>query len=149
MFSQLLTVLAMAAGLAAAQPSDADRRALVDLATATDVHWDAKDASAMAALFTEDASLKVGAEVQEGRQTIQAFYERGFQARTGVERHISTLTRIEMVAPAVAFTDASVRIDRQQADGSWATVRTFANTAVAVKIDGRWRLRSARAQRLP
>jgi uncharacterized protein (TIGR02246 family) len=151
MLTQFLTALALAANLSAPQPSEADRRALVDLATATDVHWDAKDAPAMASLFTDDATLKVGADspVVEGRRALEAFYARGFQARSRVERHITALTRIEMITPTVAFTDARVRIDQQQADGSWTTVRSFANTAVAVKADGRWRLRSARAQRVP
>ena len=151
MLIQVLTTLAFAASLATAEPDAADRQALVDLAVATDVHWDARDAKGMAALFTEDATLRVGAEgpVQRGRPALEAFYARGFAARAQVERHVTELTHIEMVSPTVAFTDARVRIERQGPNGGWTTVRTFSNTAVAVKIDGRWLLRSARAQQVP
>lgn len=140
-------------GIAQAKPalalpvSDADRKALERLAAANDAAWNAKDVTTMAGQYATDGSVRVSpqAPVINGRSAITKFFGEAFGRRQGVHRHITTLDHVEQIAPNEALADASVRVERQDADGSWSLVRTFRNVSLVVREGGSWKLHSVRA----
>lgn len=131
----------------AAPPSDEDRRALEQLAADNDAAWGAKDVATISGQYVEAGSVRVSpqAPVIVGREPVIGFFAQTFARRQGVHRHITTLDHIELIAPDMALADASVRVERQEADGGWALVRTFRNVTLAVREAGKWKLRSVRA----
>ncbi|HEV2567451.1 SgcJ/EcaC family oxidoreductase [Sphingomonas sp.] len=145
----LLLALCAAPALAEA-PSVTDRAALAALADAADAAWNEKDAGRVAAAYTADGSLRMsGGAVVEGQDAIRATFESNFAARQGTMRHITQVDRVELIEPDLAFTDAGVRVEQQQPDGSWKLMRTFRNVSVAKREGGAWRLKSVRAFLVP
>ena len=80
-----------------------------------------------------------------GREPVTKFFDGAFARREGTHRHITALDNIELVTPDMALADAGVRVERQEADGSWTLVRTFRSISLAVREGGSWKLRSVRA----
>lgn len=131
--------------LAAPAPS-ADRAALQALAAATDAAWDNRDVQAMMRTFAADGTLRLSgmpAPVQ-GSAALRAFFTQGFAARAGELRHVTSIDHVELAGPHVAVADGHVAIQRRSAAGAWETVRTFANTTIAVREDGVWKLSAVR-----
>jgi uncharacterized protein (TIGR02246 family) len=131
----------------AAPPSDEDCRALQQLAAENDAAWGAKDASTMSSQYTADGTVRVSPQspVISGRKNVTEFFAQAFARRQGTHRHITSLDNIELIGPDTALADASVRVERQEADGSWMLVRTFRNISLAKREAGQWKLRSVRA----
>jgi ketosteroid isomerase-like protein len=133
-------------GQAQAQTA-ADRQALEQLASANDTAWGAKDVATMASQYVANGSVRVSpqAPVIAGRGPVSDFFKQAFDRRPGVHRHITKLDHIDWITPDMALADASVRVERQEPDGSWSLVRTFRNITLSVREDDRWKLRSVRA----
>ena len=131
----------------AAPVGDGDRVALERLAADNDAAWGAKDVATMSGQYTSDGTVRVSPQspVIAGKASVSQFFAQAFARRQGVHRHITSLDHIEMIAPDMALADASVRVERQEQDGSWSLVRTFRNLTVAVREAGSWKLRSVRA----
>lgn len=142
-----ITWLGAASAALAAAPSPADDTALRQLGAAADSAWDAKDAARMATYYAADASLWVGGAgaEQQGRENVQAYFQRAFAGRTGDLRHVSEIRALQLISPDTAFTDVLVRVEERQADGSWKTVRRFNNVSLAAREAGAWKLRVVRA----
>jgi uncharacterized protein (TIGR02246 family) len=147
----LLLALALFAGPALAEPaSPADMAALQALANAADSAWNEKNAARMAEAYAEDGTLRMsGGAVLEGRAAIRTTFDRNFAARQGTMRHVTAVDRAELIAPDLAFTDAGVRVEQQQPDGSWTLMRSFRNVSVARREGGTWKLQSVRAFLVP
>lgn len=133
-------------GQAQAQTA-ADRQALEQLASANDAAWGAKDVATMASQYVANGSVRVSpqAPVIAGRDPVSDFFKQAFDRRQGVHRHITKLDHIDWITSDMALADASVRVERQEPDGSWSLVRTFRNITLSVREDKQWKLRSVRA----
>lgn len=131
----------------AAPVGESDRNALERLAAANDAAWGAKDTATMSGQYTENGTVRVSphAPVISGRANVSEFFAQAFARREGVHRHITSLDNIELIGPDIALADASVRVERQQPNGSWDLVRTFRNISLVVREGGQWKLRSVRA----
>lgn len=131
----------------ATQPSEGDRHALERLAAENDAAWGAKDVAIISGQYATEGTVRVSPQspVITGRSTVTGFFKNAFDRRQGTHRHITKLDHIELVAPDLALADGDVRVERQEADGSWRLVRTFRSVTLAVRQDGGWKLRSVRA----
>lgn len=140
----LAALMSFTAALAA-PPSDSDRRQLEDLAHEADTVWDRGDATALAGLYTADATLVMAPrEPVDGREAIRVYFEQSFAKRPANLRHVTVVRRIEMLAPDVAFVDTDVRLERRADDGSWPAIRRFANYTVAIRAGEAWRVKEVR-----
>lgn len=139
----------VSAALQAAPPPPADRVALEALAHQADLDWNEKDVSGMAAHYTDDASLGLNGQMLTGNAALADHFKMAFLRRPGTFRHVTALEQVDLIRPDLAYSDATVRVEREQPDGSWALERTFRNTSIAVKQGGAWKLRSVRAYPLP
>lgn len=139
----------VSAALQAAPPPPADRVALETLAHQADLDWNEKDVSGMAAHYTKDASLGLNGQMLTGKAALAAYFKAAFSRRPGTFRHVTALEQVDLIRPDLAYSDATVRVERAQPDGSWALERTFRNTSIAVKERGAWKLRSVRAYAMP
>lgn len=148
----LLIALACAPAAAAAAPAAPEERAALErLAAEADAAWNRRDAAAMAGFYAADANLRLGgmADPVTGRESVHAYFERAFASRAGEMRHITLLDDIDMPRPGMAVSDAIVRVEQRTADGGWRLVRSFANTSVAIREQGGWKLVAVRAHVLP
>ena len=142
----ILAAALLAAPALAEVPSPAEQAALKALAAAADAAWNAKDVERMTAAYTDNGSLRLGGTPAiEGREAIRAQFRSAFAARQGTLRHITSVDRAELIRPDLALSDAGVRIEQQQADGSWTLVRAFRNVSIAAKGPQGWRLQTVRA----
>jgi ketosteroid isomerase-like protein len=80
----------------------------------------------------------------QGQPALRAFFAKGFGARSGELRHVTKIDHAELTAADLAVADGQVLIQQRTADGSWQTVREFANTSVAVRQGGRWKVSAIR-----
>ena len=133
----------------AAPPTPEDQTVLEALAARNDAAWNAADAAAISAQYSEDGSLRLSGmtEALTGRAAVHSYFERSFAQRPPGLRHVSRLQRIEMVAPDLAFADAHVRVETLQ-EGRWQLAREFVNHSLLRREAGGWRLHSVRAHRL-
>lgn len=143
----IAAVALMSQASVAAPVGEIDRSALERLAAANDAAWGAKDTATMSGQYTENGSVRVSphAPVIAGRANVSEFFAQAFARREGVHRHITSLDNIELIGPDIALADASVRVERQQPNGSWDLVRTFRNVSLVMREGGQWKLRSVRA----
>lgn len=155
-FKLFLSSLLMLAGFASPTPGrcgdvpPADREVLAALARDGDAHWDAADAASLAALFAEDADLRLGeGPVQRGRAAVLAYFARSFGGRAPHLRHRTELVSLNEVAPGVVVADALVRLERAAPGEAPVLLRRFVNHTVLVKEDGAWRFKAVRAHPLP
>lgn len=146
----ILALALLAAPALAQQPSPADRAALDALAAEADAAWNEKNAARIAAVYTEGASLRLsGGAAIEGREAIRSNFDRNFAARHGTMRHITQVDRAELIGPHLALSDAGVRVEQLQADGSWKLMRTFRNVSLARREGKTWKLHLVRAFVVP
>jgi uncharacterized protein (TIGR02246 family) len=130
----------------AAEPSAADRQALLELAGRMDREWTAANADASAALFAPDATARFGDDpLATGREAIRAQFSLFFKDRPAGLRHVTTIERIEQVSADHALWDAEVRVDRRQPGGKWTTLTRIRNVTVAVRRPEGWRVFAVRA----
>ena len=145
-----IALFAAPASALAQPPGPADQAALAALAGEADAAWNAKDAARMAAAYAEDGDLRLGdGPAIEGRNNIAAQFRSAFAARQATMRHVTTVDHADLIGPDLAVSDAGVRVEQRQADGSWTLVRAFRNVSVAVRERDGWRLRTVRAFPLP
>ena len=124
----------------------AERAVLEALAQESDAWWNAADADRLAAMFAEDADLRLGnGPHQLGREGVLDYFARSFAAREPNLRHTTELTALNEVAPGVVVADGHVRLERIGADGEAVLLRRFVNHTVLVKEDGVWRFKAIRA----
>lgn len=142
------TAVAAPALAAPPAPAPADAVALRLLAVAADEAWNAKDAPAMAAHYAADASLRVGAADapdHRGRDAVRAYFAQAFAARAQDLRHVTHLKGMAQLTPDLVLSDADVRVEARQPDGSWKLVRRFNNVSLAAREGGGWKLKAVRA----
>lgn len=129
-----------------AEPRDADRQALSRLAEKMDGAWTAGDANANAELFASDATARFGNDpLGEGRDAIRSQFEGFFKDRPSGLRHVTAIERIEELAPNLATWDAEIRVERQQANGSWVILTRIRNITIAIRQPDGWRIQMVRA----
>jgi uncharacterized protein (TIGR02246 family) len=143
------SALLSAAAVEAAPPPPADRAALEALAHQADLDWNERDVAGMAGHYTDDASLGLNGQMLTGNSALADYFKTAFSRRPGTFRHITALEQVDLIRPDLAYSDAIVRVERAQPDGSWTLERTFRNTSIAVKQGGAWKLRSVRAYPMP
>lgn len=103
--------------------------------------YEAGDAKAVAALFTEDAEMiDEDGERIKGRPTIEAFFEAMFQARKGAKIEI-TMESLQFLAPDVAKEEGHTRVKPAETDAPYA-VRRY--SLLFVKQGGKWLYSSVR-----
>ena len=145
-----LALALLAAPAVAEPPSAADQAQLAALAAEADSAWNEKDADRMAAAYTPGATLGLGGgKPIDGRDAVRSTFQRNFAARQGTMRHLTTVERTELIAPDLAMSDAAVRVEQQQPDGSWTLMRSFRNVSLARREAGAWKLHSVRAFLVP
>jgi len=138
--------LLLAAPALSAEPTPADRGALLQLAERMDRSWTAADVEANADLFANDASARFDADpLGVGREAIRRQFELFFKDRPAGLRHVTNIERIELLAPDLALWDAEVRVERQQANGQWATLTRIRNVTIAFRQADGWRVKAVRA----
>jgi len=105
--------------------------------------YNAGDAKAAAALFTEDAEMidEAGERIK-GRPTIQAFFEAMFQARKGANIEIS-LESLGFLAPDVAKEEGHTRVRPPETEAPDA-IRRY--SLLFVKQGGKWLYSSVREE---
>ena len=142
-YSLSALLIGLPSPVSAAPVSDVDRIALEHLAAANDAAWNAKDVQTMAGQYMADGSVRVSpqAPVVSGRAPVSKFFGEAFARRQGTFRHITTLDHIEAVTSDMALADAGVRVEKQEANGSWSLVRSFRNVRLVVREGGQWKLR--------
>ena len=128
-----------------------DRRSLEALAHGVDELWDKGDAESLSGLFAEEGNLRLTGmtEPVTGRKALRSFFEQSFARREPGLRHVTLVEQVELPSSDLMVSDGRVRIERRNADGSWALVREFANNNVAVREKGRWKLVAVRGHALP
>ncbi len=128
----------------------AERQVLEALAKESDAYWNAADANRLAAMFADDADLRLGSGPHAlGREGVLAYFSRSFAAREPHLRHTTELTALNEVAPGVVVADGQVRLERVGPDGEPVLLRRFVNHTVLVKEDGTWRFKAIRAHVIP
>ena len=155
MFKLFLTSLLMLAGWACpgdgqcAEPGGADRSILLALAAESDAYWNAADAGGMAAMFAEDADLRIADRVSlRSRERIRGYFEASFAQRPAGLFHVTEIVGLREIAPGVVLADGLVRLERARPDGRRELLRRFANHTLVVREDGRWWFKSLRAHPL-
>ena len=148
----MLSRLAIAAALAcsppaySAAPSQSDWLALEELASRMDREWTRADADASARLFAPNASARFGEDpLADGRDAIRAQFREFFKDRPPALRHVTKIERIEEINADHALWDAEVRVEREQADGTWQVLTRIRNVTVAVRGREGWRVLAVRA----
>jgi uncharacterized protein (TIGR02246 family) len=119
-----------------------EEKAIRAVAEAFTGAYNAGDAKAVAALYTEDAEFidEYGGLIQ-GRPLIQDFYSAIFQERPGVAIEIA-LDSLRFLGPDVAKEEGQTRL--KPSGGQPATVRRY--TVLFVKKEGRWSYSSVREE---
>ena len=142
----LTGALLFAASALAAEPSPGDRAALLRLAERMDHAWTVADADANAELFASDATARFDADpLGSGREAIREQFRAFFKDRPAGLRHVTTIERVELLAPDFALWDAEVRVERRQAAGVWMTLTRIRNVTLAVRQFDGWRIKTVRA----
>jgi uncharacterized protein (TIGR02246 family) len=125
---------------AAANPRETDEKAIRQIVDAVTKAFNAKEAKALAALFTEDAEIvsEEGA-VTQGRGAIEQVFESVFDEKPKgkIEIHVDS---IRFVGAATAIEDGTTVVTDQP--GEPAERNRY--TVVYVKQDGKWLMASAR-----
>lgn len=142
----IAAALVAAAPANAADPSAADRHALLELAGRMDAEWTAANADASASLFAPDATARFGDDpLADGREAIRTQFRSFFADRPAGLRHLTRIDRVEQIGPDHALWDAEVLVDRRQPGGNWQTLTRIRNVTVAVRLTEGWRVLAVRA----
>jgi uncharacterized protein (TIGR02246 family) len=122
-----------------------DEKAVRAVAEAFTRAYDAGDAKAVAALYTEDAEfIDEYGDVIQGRPLIEDFYSSVFQERPGTAIEIA-MTSLRFLGPDVAKEVGQTRL--KSSGGQPATFRRY--TVLFVKQQGRWLYASVREEHEP
>ena len=122
------------------------RKAFEELAAQFDAAWNARDANALAALFSADGDMQywTGKRIA-GRQQIQLAYSSEIFASMSTDmRHTTVLDRFTLLRPDVAIGDGSVKIQGTIGPDQPALDLNLLFTAVSVLEEGEWRIAAIR-----
>jgi uncharacterized protein (TIGR02246 family) len=134
------------AKLAAMTDRPDDERAIREVGDAFRSAYNAGDAKAVAALFTESAEMidEIGERIK-GRPAIQTFFESVFRARKGAKIEI-ILETLGFLGPDVAKEEGHTRVKPAETEASEA-VRRY--SILFVKQGGKWLYSSVREDEEP
>lgn len=146
--SCLLAVPAYAAEWIGTLP-EADRRAVEQAAVDADTAWNRRDAAALAAMYTADATLAVGGGLSaQGASAVNDYFERSFARTPATLRHLTTVDRVVVLAPDLVLADTRVALD-DTAAGAARRVRDFNTLTLLARREGQWKLHAVRALPAP
>ena len=149
-FFSVITVLGLVVSLTSvivAQDTAADEEAIAQLDDRYREAWSNRDAKAIAALYTEDAS-GVGAmgETVSGRMAIEEGEAKGFaELPEGAQLEFEQIS-LRFIRPTIAIADGAWTMSGLPAEGGPPTEGLY--TEVLVKKDGEW-LYTAGLSRVP
>lgn len=143
------------------QLPEAERRAVEAAAEEADANWNARDAAALAAMYSDDATLLVGGRepMLRGREAVLAYFTTSFARAPASLHHTTTLDRMIVLAPDLVWADTRVALDDIAVDGTAVEgpavdgrrtrVRDFHTLTLLRRTDGQWKLHAVRAFPVP
>lgn len=143
--------LLFAAAANARDLAPADRAVLEQLVVRSDAAWNSRDAAALADLYVDDATLRVGTrdETLTGTAAIRDYFTESFARVDPRMRHETTLVGLHALRDDVVIADTTVELVTGNPDGSRRVVRRFTTPTVAVRSGSEWKLGAVRAQIIP
>jgi len=122
------------------------RKAFEELGAQFDAAWNARDASALVALFTADGDMQFWTgKTISGRQQIElAYASEIFASMPPDMRHTTMLDRFTLPRPDVAIGDGSVKIQGTTGPDQPAVELNLLFTCVSVLDEGEWRIAAVR-----
>lgn len=125
---------------AAAPQASADEKAIHQLIDDVEKAYNAADAKAVAALFTDDAELvDSDGNVTHGRTAIEELFMAAFEARPGAKMSIE-VDSIRSIGPGLVVEDGTTTVTVSPGEPPERSRYTVVHT----KQDGQWRMASAR-----
>lgn len=141
----LIEVTLIGASVGAQEPvASPEQNAIRETARAFVQAYDAGNAEAIAALWTDDGEYIVGARIAKGRAEIQRLYEEFFRAHPGSKMEV-TIDSVRALAPTVAIEQGTAKVMGSPNGPPSAS----SYTAVHVKQNGKWRMASVRESETP
>lgn len=158
------------------QLPEAERRAVEAAAEEADANWNARDAAALAAMYSDDATLLVGGRepMLRGREAVLAYFTTSFARAPASLHHTTTLDRMIVLAPDLVWADTRVALDDiavggtavegtavegaavggtavegAAVEGRRTRVRDFHTLTLLRRTDGQWKLHAVRAFPVP
>ena len=153
------------------QLPEAERRAVEAAAEEADANWNARDAAALAAMYSDDATLLVGGRepMLRGREAVLAYFTTSFARAPASLHHTTTVDRMIVLAPDLVWADTRVALDDIAVDGTAVEgpavegtavegpavdgrrtrVRDFHTLTLLRRTDGQWKLHAVRAFPVP
>lgn len=106
--------------------ADVSRAALQAFAEKVDIHWNARDAGALASLYASDASFAVAADNLHlsDRQQVQAYFTHSFQTLPVDLKHKMRVSRVKGMGNYCTM-DSRAVIGRLKDDGSMSALVEF------------------------
>ena len=122
-----------------------DPTAIHQLGIDFDAAWNRRDATAVAALFLDDADFQVPrGDMFRGREQIEQFYARAFAKMPGDRRHSIRCQHVQFLATDVAIADGPALIFRAGTAADDEPRQRVLFTFVAQQRDSRWRIAALR-----
>ena len=131
-----------------ADNGDAHARALF---AELDAAWNARDAEAFSAVFTEDVSFHFAdrGEGFEGRAALFESFAQRFPTFPEELRHVTEVREASGIVPGVVAVDGGVEVLRISDDGEASVFRSFSIFALVEEDDDGCRVRLIRIWQLP
>ena len=121
------------------QLPEAERRAVEAAAEEADANWNARDAAALAAMYSDDATLLVGGRepMLRGREAVLAYFPKSFARAPASLHHTTTVDRMIVLAPDLVWADTRVALDDIAVEGTAVESTTVDGTTVdGTTVDG-------------
>ena len=149
-FTGLMGFLALSGVALAKGDAAKDEAAIKATCAAFDAAWAKGDGKAVAAVFTEDATLvNAMGQTSDGRAAIEKQMTTDFGGMLKGTTHAITMTSIKFVKPEVAVGDADlVMTGAKGPDGKAMPPMKLKGTGVFVKQKGAWLFAAARGYAL-
>lgn len=130
---------------------EADMRAAEAAAIEADANWNQRNATGLAAMYAEDATLVVGSggPLLQGRDAVRSYFTTSFARTAATMRHTTVVDRFVVLAPDLVLADTQVGLDEATANGPLKRVRNFNTLTVLSKHGNRWQLQTVRAYPVP
>jgi uncharacterized protein (TIGR02246 family) len=132
---------------AGSAPAPADKQPIIELHAAVDAAWNAGDANAFAALWTEDGTVTSPlGQLTEGRPAIRTDEAAQLAGPMKGTRHKLTVSRVYRPTPDVAVADGEAQISGfHDASGKIQPPLTAKFTSVCIERQGQWRISHLRS----